>query len=101
MELRKMGQEETNSFFHPDRQNNGGGYSQPRYEFSILDGKTELEGVVHDRSCGDFGTRVYAEVDGIQALFGSMVKGSLYSDFPRDISQYSEKHEKKRRDGVS
>ena len=45
---------EQNPFANPRKTNNGGGYFQPRIEFTFKGKK----GFINDTSCGDFGDRV-------------------------------------------
>ena len=45
---------EQNPFVEPTKANNGGGYSQPRIDFTFRG----IKGFINDTSCGDFGDRV-------------------------------------------
>ncbi len=48
---------EQNSFYDPDKANNGGGYSQPLKKVAFEYEGEEYEFVYDDMSCGDFGRR--------------------------------------------
>ncbi len=76
--------EETNSFYDPDKSNNGGGYSQPKITLCW----NHWNIVIKDTSCGDFGDRIFVTAinrrtsEKMYAYYGSMVEGDLeYSDF--------------------
>lgn len=45
---------EQNPFADPRKANNGGGYSQPRIDFTLRG----IKGFINDTGCGDFGDRV-------------------------------------------
>ena len=45
---------EQNPFANPRKANNGGGYFQPRIDFTLRG----IKGVINDTSCGDFGDRI-------------------------------------------
>lgn len=81
-ELKIISKEETNSFCDESKANNGGGYSQPYYEFEYAG----WHGNFYNTSCGDFGTRLSASVEkdtqGYRANWGSMDGEEQYSDFP-------------------
>lgn len=51
-----------NPCYNPRFGNNGGGYSQPYYEFTGLFNDKPVKVFVRDTSCGDFGERYYIEV---------------------------------------
>ena len=81
-ELKIISKEETNSFCDESKANDGGGYSQPYYEFEYDD----WQGNFYNISCGDFGTRLSVSVkkdtQGYRANWGSMDREEQYSDFP-------------------
>ncbi|EKI4464006.1 hypothetical protein PCV68_000984 [Staphylococcus pseudintermedius] len=61
--------EETNENANPAKANNGGGYSHPRITFEYKG----IQGVYHDTSCGDFGTRYSLEWNGKADAWGTML----------------------------
>jgi hypothetical protein len=51
-----------NPYYNPRFSNNGGGYSQPHYEFIGIFNDKPVKVSVRDTSCGDFGERYCIEV---------------------------------------
>lgn len=60
LEIIALKKEEQNRFADINTANNGGGYSQPKYEVSFNDGTVII---IDDTSCGDFGKRIYISVE--------------------------------------
>ena len=60
VEIIALKKEEQNRFADINTANNGGGYSQPKYEVSFNDGTVII---IDDTSCGDFGKRIYISVE--------------------------------------
>lgn len=77
--------EETNPHYDPERQNDGGGYSQPKHHFRLRGKYNSATGIIHDTSCGNFGSRILVRIGekGLAAYFGSMVD-EPESDFSRE-----------------
>jgi hypothetical protein len=70
---------EQNPFVDPTRSNNGGGYSQPRIDFTFKG----LQGFINDSSCGEFGDRLEI-VFGDKVYYCDYVGGNIeYSDFSK------------------
>jgi hypothetical protein len=71
---------EQNPFVDPTRSNNGGGYSQPRIDFTYKGKK----GFINDSSCGEFGERLEI-VYGDKVYYCDFVsqKNLEYSDFSK------------------
>ena len=71
---------EQNPFANPARANNGGGYSQPRIDFTFRG----IKGFISDTSCGDFGERLEI-VYGNKVYYCDSVSGGNieYSDFSK------------------
>ena len=67
---------EQNPFVDLRKANNGGGYSQPRIDFTFRGKK----GFINDTSCGDFGDR-------IQIVYGN--KEYFIDSVSRDYTEYS------------
>ena len=76
---------EQNPFADPRKANNGGGYSQPRIDFTLRGKK----GFISDTSCGDFGDR-------IQIVYGN--KEYFIDSVSRDYIEYSDFSNKKHSD---
>lgn len=68
---------EQNPFMNPRKANNGGGYSQPRIDFTFKG----VKGFISDTSCGDFGHR-------IQIVYGN--KEYFYDSVSREEEEYSD-----------
>lgn len=66
---------ETNENYDPDRANNGGGYSQPDYSISFSDGVSVK---ISDTSCGEFGSRISADIYENGERVGGATYGSMY-----------------------
>lgn len=67
----------------PELANNGGNYPQP----TIVVGNGNVTVTIDDCSCGDFGSRIYVEVEAFgleyHATYGSMLhEDEEYSDIP-------------------
>lgn len=67
----------------PELANNGGNYPQP----TIVVGNGNVTVTIDDCSCGDFGSRIYVEVEAFgleyHAAYGSMLpEDEEYSDIP-------------------
>ncbi len=71
---------EQNPFANPMKANNGGGYSQPRIDFTFRG----IKGFINDTSCGDFGDRIEI-VYGEKSYYCDFVsqKNLEYSDFSK------------------
>ena len=67
---------EQNPFVNPKKANNGGGYSQPRIDFTLRG----IKGCINDTSCGDFGDRV-------EIVYGG--KEYFYDSVSREEEEYS------------
>lgn len=64
--------------------NNGGSYYQPTHEITWSDG-SQYTLTIEDTSCGDFGARIYVQLDKddcciAQASYGSMISRE-FTDF--------------------
>jgi hypothetical protein len=71
---------EQNPFADPRKANNGGGYSQPRIDFTFRG----IKGFINDTSCGDFGDRVEIVYGDKKYYFDSVSKEYVeYSDFSK------------------
>ena len=71
---------EQNPFADPRKANNGGGYSQPRIDFTLRG----ITGFINDTSCGDFGDRVEIVYGNKEYYFDSVSKDYIeYSDFSK------------------
>ena len=84
---------EQNPFVDPTKANNGGGYSQPRIDFTFKG----IKGFINDTSCGDFGERLEIAYND-KIYYCDYVSGNNveYSDFSKvkdsDIVKEIEKH---------
>lgn len=67
---------EQNPFADPRKANNGGGYFQPRIDFTFRGKK----GFINDTSCGDFGDRV-------EIVYGD--KEYFFDSVSREEEEYS------------
>ena len=67
---------EQNPFADPRKANNGGGYLQPRIDFTFRG----IKGFINDTSCGDFGDR-------IQIVYGD--KEYFFDSVSREEEEYS------------
>ena len=67
---------EQNPFANPRKANNGGGYSQPRIDFTLRG----IKGCINDTSCGDFGDRV-------EIVYGN--KKYYFDSVSREEEEYS------------
>ncbi len=71
---------EQNPFVNPRKANNGGGYSQPRIDFTLRG----IRGFISDTSCGDFGDRVEIVYDDKEYYIDSVSREEEeYSDFSK------------------
>ncbi len=71
---------EQNPFADPRKANNGGGYSQPRIDFTLRG----IRGFISDTSCGDFGDRVEIVYGNKEYYFDSVSREYIeYSDFSK------------------
>jgi len=71
---------EQNPFADPRKANNGGGYSQPRIDFTLRG----IKGFINDTSCGDFGDRVEIVYGNKEYYLDSVSKEYIeYSDFSK------------------
>lgn len=71
---------EQNPFANPMKANNGGGYSQPRIDFTLRG----IKGFINDTSCGDFGDRVEIVYGNKEYYLDSVSKEYIeYSDFSK------------------
>ena len=69
---------EQNPFADPRKANNGGGYSQPRIDFTLRG----ITGFINDTSCGDFGDRVEIVYGNKEYFYDSVSRNYIeYSDF--------------------
>ena len=76
---------EQNPFVNSRKANNGGGYLQPRIDFTFKG----VKGFISDTSCGDFGDRV-------EIVFGN--KEYVLDSVSRDYIEYSDFSNKKHSD---
>ena len=71
---------EQNPFVNPRKANNGGGYSQPRIDFTLRG----IKGFINDTSCGDFGDRVEIVYGDKKYYLDSVNREYIeYSDFSK------------------
>ncbi len=79
-EFKIINRVEQNPFADPRKANNGGGYFQPRIDFTFKG----VKGFISDTSCGDFGDRVEI-VYGDKVFFIDSVSRDYieYSDFSK------------------
>ncbi len=71
---------EQNPYADPRKANNGGGYSQPRIDFTLRG----IKGCINDTSCGDFGDRVEIVYGNKEYYFDSVSRERTeYSDFSK------------------
>lgn len=71
--------------YDENKSNNGGSYYQPTHEISWSDPGGNFTLTIEDTSCGDFGARIYVQLDKddcciAQASYGSLA-GEEYTDF--------------------
>ncbi len=76
---------EQNPFVDPRKANNGGGYSQPRIDFTLRG----IKGCINDTSCGDFGDRV-------EIVYGTKIY--YFDSVSREEEEYSTFSNKKHSD---
>lgn len=67
---------EQNPFADPKKASNGGGYFQPRIDFTLRG----IKGFINDTSCGDFGDR-------IEIVYGN--KEYFFDSVSREEEEYS------------
>lgn len=77
---------EQNEFYNPRYSNNGGGYSQPYYEFEINGEKGSLS----DTSCGDFGDRWELTIGKKQAYYDGVGRREFWTDFTEEDAELAE-----------
>ncbi len=71
---------EQNPFVNPRKANNGGGYSQPRIDFTLRG----IKGCIINTSCGDFGDRVEIVYGNKEYYLDSVSREYIeYSDFSK------------------
>lgn len=73
-----------NPCYNPRFSNNGGGYSQPYYEFAGIFNDKPVKVTVYDTSCGDFGKRYDIEV-----MQGVKVWYYYFNDIGNDVVEES------------
>ena len=82
---------EQNPFVNPRKANNGGGYSQPRIDFTFRGKK----GFINDTSCGDFGDRIQIVYGDKEYFFDSVSREeeecSTFSKFKHSDRQVVKK----------
>lgn len=84
MKILKIERTETNPFANPATANNGGGYFQPETVVLFDDGSSVD---ILDKSCGDFGTRIYAVY---RDANGEEIGSCNYGSMLRDDEWYSD-----------
>ena len=71
---------EQNPFADPKKASNGGGYFQPRIDFTLRG----IKGCINDTSCGDFGDRVEIVYGNKKYYLDSVSREYIeYSDFSK------------------
>ena len=79
-EFKLISSVEQNPCANPMKANNGGGYSQPRIDFTFRG----IKGFINDTSCGDFGDRVEIVWGNKEYFLDSVSKEySIYSNFSK------------------
>jgi hypothetical protein len=74
--------------YDPRFSRDGGSYYQPTHIIEWSEGRNKFTLTIEDTSCGDFGARVFAQLDKddccvAQALYGSLAD-SRFTDFSAD-----------------
>ena len=71
---------EQNPFADPKKASNGGGYFQPRIDFTLRG----IKGCINDTSCGDFGDRITITYGNKEYFLDSVSRDYIeYSDFSK------------------
>ena len=61
--------------------NNGGSYYQPTHEITWSDNGSQYTLTIEDTSCGDFGARIYAQLDKDDCCIAQASYGSMNQEF--------------------